>query len=69
MLIYETSGLKCLENSGSAHAGSNTHGDHAVFLFAPAQPMQQGGSADRAGRTQWVTQRYRPTQWIYFGGV
>ena len=31
--------------------------------------MQQGSSADRAGGTQRVTQGYRPTQWIYFGGI
>ena len=63
---FFTNLLEGLENPGSTHTRANAHGHHAVFLFAPAQAMEQGGNAHRTSGTQRMTQSDGSAERVYF---
>src|SRR5487761_2650653 len=58
-----------LEHAGCAHAGTDAHGHHAVFLFAATQSVHQRCSADRPCGTQRMAERNRSAQRIDLGRV
>ena len=46
--------LQRFKNACSAHTGADTHGDHAVFLFAAFHAVNNGRGTNSTGSTEWV---------------
>ena len=58
--------LKHLKNASSTHAGTNTHGNHAVLFLHPLQTMNYGSSTNCTSRSKRMAKRYRTTDGVNF---
>ena len=66
VLLCASLQLQTFQNTGRAHARTDTHGHHTVFTAGLFQAIQHGGRANRTSRTQWVTQSNRTAPRIDF---
>ena len=56
MIFFFKKRSDALEYAGRTHAGTHTHGHHAVLEIAPAQGVDHRGGTNCAGRTQRVAE-------------